>query len=45
LGKKLIVYYGGSDSYVCGATCDIEKLVREIKLNHPTYLNPIRQIN
>ena len=45
LGNKLIVYYGGSDSYVCGATCDIEKLVREIKLNHPTYLNPIRQIN
>ena len=45
LGKKLIVYYGGSDSYVCGATCDIEKLVREIKLNHPVYLNPISQIN
>lgn len=45
LGKKLMVYYGGSDSYVCGATCDIEKFIREIKLNHPVHLNPINKIN
>lgn len=45
LGSKLIVYYGGSDSYVCGATCDIEKFVSEIKLNHPVQLNPIHRIN
>ncbi len=45
LGNKLYVYYGGSDSYVCGATCDIEKLIKEIKLNHPIRLNPINQIN
>ncbi|OGD86848.1 hypothetical protein A2164_01355 [Candidatus Curtissbacteria bacterium RBG_13_35_7] len=45
LGNKLIVYYGGSDSYVCGATCDINKFVKELKLNHPVHLNPISQIN
>ena len=45
MGSKLIVYYGGSDSYVCGATANLEKFVRELKLNHPVHLNPISQIN
>ena len=45
ISSKLIVYYGGSDSYVCGATANLEKFVSELKLNHPIHLNPISQIN
>ncbi|OGD90936.1 hypothetical protein A3E11_01765 [Candidatus Curtissbacteria bacterium RIFCSPHIGHO2_12_FULL_38_37] len=45
IGKKLIVYYGASDSYVCGATANFDQFVNDIKLNHPVYLNPISKIN
>ncbi|MGY6545184.1 hypothetical protein [Arthrospiribacter ruber] len=29
--NKLIVYYGGSDSYICAASCDLKGLISKIK--------------
>jgi predicted GH43/DUF377 family glycosyl hydrolase len=41
MNGKLNIYYGGSDSYVCAATTDIEEFMYEMKHNREPLLHKI----
>jgi predicted GH43/DUF377 family glycosyl hydrolase len=38
IGDTLYVYYGGSDSYVCVATANLEEFLKELKHSQVTRL-------
>jgi predicted GH43/DUF377 family glycosyl hydrolase len=41
IDKTLIVYYGGSDTYLAAATADLDQFLDELKFDNSPHLDPI----